>query len=88
MMKRVAGRPITGWRLWLFRIIAFTVVPALLFLLLEIGLRIVGYGFPTTATIKCEVNGRASYCGNVKFGWRFFPRNIAREFDPFIVSCG
>ncbi|MBU1260020.1 MAG: tetratricopeptide repeat protein [Planctomycetes bacterium] len=82
-----AGRPITGWRLWLFRIIAITVVPALLFLLLEITLRIVGYGFPTTATIKCEVNGRVSYCDNVKFGWRFFPRNIARSADPFIFPA-
>jgi tetratricopeptide (TPR) repeat protein len=80
-------KPITGWRLWLFRIIALTVVPALLFLLLEITLRIVGYGYPAAATIKCEVNGRVSYCDNVKFGWRFFPRNIARLFDPFVFPA-
>jgi len=85
--ERPSRRPITGQRLWLFRIIALTVIPALLFLLLELSLRIVGYGYPSTATIKCEVNGRASYCDNVKFGWRFFPRNIAREFDPFIFPA-
>jgi tetratricopeptide (TPR) repeat protein len=79
--------PITGRRLWLFRIVALTVIPALLFLLLEMGLRIVGYGYPSTVTIKCEVNGEASYCDNVKYGWRFFPRNIAREYDPFIMSA-
>ena len=77
-------RPISARRLWLFRILALTVIPALLFVLLELGLRIVGYGFPSAATIKYEVNGRTFYCDNVKFGWRFFPRNIAREFDPFI----
>ncbi len=86
-MKRVSDRPITGWRLWLFRIIAITVVPALLFLLLEITFRIVGYGFPATSTIKSEVNGMVSYCDNVKFGWRFFPRNIARSADPFIFPA-
>ncbi|MBW8041611.1 MAG: tetratricopeptide repeat protein [Planctomycetes bacterium] len=81
--EKPSPNPITGWRLWLFRIIALTVIPALLFLFLELGLRIVGYGFPSAATLKCEVNGRKSYCDNIKFGWRFFPRNIAREFDPF-----
>ena len=79
--------PITGRRLWLFRIVALTVIPALLFLLLELGLRIVGYGYPSAAILKCEVNGEASYCDNVKFGWRFFPRNIARESDPFIFPA-
>jgi len=86
-VKKVVQKPITGWRLWLFRIIALTVIPVLLFLLLELGLRIVGYGFPSAATIKYEVNGGVSYCNNVKFGWRFFPRNIAREFDPFIFPA-
>ncbi|MHC4543484.1 MAG: tetratricopeptide repeat protein, partial [Planctomycetota bacterium] len=85
--QKSSRRPITGWRLWLFRIVALTLIPALLFLLIELGLRVVGYGFPSTATIKCEVNGRTSYCNNVKFGWRFFPRNIAREFDPFILPA-
>jgi tetratricopeptide (TPR) repeat protein len=85
--QKPTRRPITGWRLWLFRIVALTVIPALLFLLLELGLRIVGYGFPSTATIKCEVNGKEFYCDNVKFGWRFFPRNLARESDPFIFPA-
>jgi len=82
--KKVPPKSITGRRLWLFRIIALTVVPALLFLLIELGLRVAGYGFPASAFIKHEVNNRASYCDNVKFGWRFFPRNTARESDPFV----
>ncbi len=82
--KEVAPTPITGWRLWLFRIIAVTVIPALLFLLVEVSLRIAGYGFPTTATVKYKLNGQDAYCDNVKFTWRFFPPTIGREFDPFI----
>jgi len=78
------SKPITGWRLWLFRVIAIVVIPTILFLLLEMSLHIVGYGFPVTATVKCELKGTDCYCDNVKFGWRFFPRNIASDFVPFI----
>ncbi|MHC4308475.1 MAG: tetratricopeptide repeat protein [Planctomycetota bacterium] len=86
-VKKVTRKPVTGWRLWLFRIVALTVIPAFLFLLLELSLRIVGYGFPSTAMVKCEVNGKEFYCDNVKFGWRFFPRNLARESSPFIFPA-
>jgi tetratricopeptide (TPR) repeat protein len=79
--------PVTGWRLWLFRVIAVTVIPALLFLLLEITLRIVGFGFPTTTTIKCKVNDKASYRSNSKFAWRFFHPNVARMANPFVFPA-
>lgn len=75
---------VTGRRLWLFRIIAVTVIPALLFLLLEISLRLVGYGFPTTITIKDKINDELCYYNNTKFAWRFFHPNIARTTDPFV----
>lgn len=78
---------VTGWRLWLFRAIAVTVIPALLFLLLEITLRMVGYGFPTSTTIKCKVNGKASYRSNIKFAWRFFHPNVARTANPFVFPA-
>ncbi len=45
-----------------------------------------GYGFSPAATVGCEVNGAACRGDNVKFSWRFFPRNIAPEFDPFLFS--
>jgi hypothetical protein len=69
-----------GWRLWLFRVAALTIIAALLFVCLEIALRVAGYGFPATATVKCKLNGQDAYCDNVKFSWRFFPPPIAREF--------
>ena len=75
---------IAGRRLWLFRIIALTVFPVLLLLVVELSLRIAGYGFSPHAIIKCQLNGADAYCDNVKFGWRFFPPNIARESEPFI----
>jgi len=86
-LEAVPHKHITGRRLWLYRIAAFTIIPVLLFLLLELGLRIAGYGFPADAIIKYKVDGRVSYCDNVKFCWRFFPKEIAREFNPFRFSA-
>jgi len=71
----------------LFRIGAVTVVPVVLFLLAELSLRVVGYGFPPAAIIKCNVDGKDAWCDNPKFGWRFFPRRIAREFVPFVFPA-
>ena len=73
-------------RLFVFRAISVLVIPILLILLLEIGLRIVGYGYRTEAIIKCEINGKEACCDNSRFGWRFFPKNIAREFTPFTFT--
>jgi len=78
------SQAISPMRLWVFRLVSIVLVPLLLFGLLEVVLRIAGYGFPTTSIVRCEVNGKKRYCDNVKFGWQFFPKNIAREFGPFV----
>jgi tetratricopeptide (TPR) repeat protein len=70
--------------LWLFRLAALILAPVGFVLLVEVGLRAGGYGFSPAATVACEVKGVACRGDNVKFSWRFFPRNIAPEFDPFI----
>lgn len=82
--KLITPGAITGWRLWLFRMIVLIVFPVLLLVAAEIALRIVGYGFSPKAMIKYRIDGRDFFCDNVKFGWQFFPRNIARESEPFI----
>jgi len=84
--KQIPPSVITGWRLWLFRVIALTIFPSLL-LLLDLSLRIAGYGFSSNAIIKFQADGKDACCDNVKFGWRFFPRNIARESEPFIFPA-
>jgi len=85
-IKELPDKRITGWRLWLFRVVALTVIPALLFVLLGLVLRIAGYGYPTNAMIRYKENGKVFYCDNVKFCWRFFPKEISREFNPFRIS--
>jgi tetratricopeptide (TPR) repeat protein len=64
-----------------------TVVGPVLFLgILELGLRAIGYGYNPHVAIPCEIDGRPHLGENVKFGWRFFPPILAREFEPFLFE--
>jgi tetratricopeptide (TPR) repeat protein len=77
---------ISARRLWLFRILAAIIMPVMALVLLEIALRVIGYGYPASAFVKCRVDNRTVYCSNIKFAWQFFPPQISRQFDPpFVV---
>ena len=78
---------ISARRLWLFRVITAIAAPILLMVLLEVVLRVTGYGFPPSAFVKCTIKGRTVYCSNNKFGWRFFPPEISRWFHPLVVPA-
>jgi tetratricopeptide (TPR) repeat protein len=83
-VKEMPVVSVTGWKLWLFRVLAITVIPAFIFLLLESGLRLAGYGYPTSLAIRYKIKDMDSYYSNIKFSWRFFDPKIARTTDPFI----
>ncbi len=51
-------------------------LPFLLFGLLEVGLRVCGYGYPTSLFITSENKEMLKF--NPRFTWRFFPPEIAR----------
>ena len=82
--KQVRREPVTGRRLWLFRLIAVVGVPLVLLCLLETGLRVVGYGYQPGVTVACKVNGVPHRGDNLTFSRRFFPAMLAREFEPFV----
>jgi tetratricopeptide (TPR) repeat protein len=86
-IKAQALAHISARRLWLFRVITAVILPILIVVLLEVVLRVVGYGFPTSAFVKCQFKGRTVYCSNPKFGWRFFPPEISRFLPPFVVPA-
>jgi len=67
----------TSRRTWLFRFGALLVLPLLFFILLELALRLSGYGFPADFFIKVE--GHDGYTGNDEFGLMFFDRNMLRK---------
>lgn len=76
---------ISGRRLWMFRITT-ALVSCLLFLsLLEVSLRLAGCGYPPRPIIRYSDDGFEGYVDNARFSWRFFPRNLAREFNPFTL---
>jgi len=74
--------PPSRLRLWLFRVIAATVIPLVLLGLGEIGLRVAGYGYKTSFFIEAD----GLYTINKEFGLRFFPHSLARPPWPAYVD--
>ncbi len=71
------GRPSTLRKVGLGLVTA-TLIPVLLLVALELGLRLAGYGTPTAFFLPVE--GRDDVLTtNPRFGWRFFPPELARE---------
>ena len=79
--------PSSARRVWLFRLTAILLGPILFLGLLELGLRAFGYGYNPHVAIPCEIDGKRFLGENVKFGWRFFPPILAREFEPFLFAA-
>jgi len=71
-------------RKWLFRLAVMIVAPVLFFTVLEAGLRLGGYGYPTAFFVGSDAEG--VYTSNPQFGWRFFPRSLARAPVPCVLS--
>lgn len=81
------GPRIGRGKLWLFRCLAATLIPLILLLLVEWGLRVGGYGHPTRPAIKDEIGDRRVYRNNSQFTWLFFPREIARTSTPYVFDA-
>jgi tetratricopeptide (TPR) repeat protein len=81
--KRQPRQPISRRRLWVFRLVVLVAAPILTLLLLEAGLRLAGYGFPTAVMVPRRIDGTACWCDNYRFAWRFFPPAIARTTESF-----
>lgn len=73
----VAGR-MSRRRLWLMRLAAATVVPLFVFGAVELGLRLVGYGYQTSYFLPSKIEGQNFLLPNPKFAYRFFPPALAR----------
>lgn len=75
-------RTLSPQRLWLFRILAVVVVPALLLGGLELALRIAGYGYPTTFFVRSPMPGQTSLVENRRFSLRYFAPELMRIPNP------
>ena len=66
----------------LFRWVSMVGLPVLFLMLVEIVLRIAGVGYPTAFFVPAKTGPPGLYTENPRFGWRFFPRRLARAPDP------
>ncbi len=62
-------------------------VPLLALAVVELGLGIARFGYPTRFFLKTRINGRAVYVENDKFGRRFFPPEMARSPSPLVLPA-
>lgn len=61
-------------------------IPLFVLALLELVLRVAGYGYPTHFLLADRFNGQKVFHDNQQFGWRFFPPAIARTTRPVVLS--
>jgi len=77
--------PPSRGRLWLFRIAAILGAPVLLLLLAEGVLRLTGSGYPPSFLLPVPEREEV-WTTNPRYGWRFFPRPLARTPVPLEVE--
>jgi tetratricopeptide (TPR) repeat protein len=80
-----AAATISPGRRWCFRFVAL-LIPLFVLALLELALRLAGYGYPTHFLLVDRINGQNVLRDNQQFGWRFFPAAIARTTRPVVLS--
>lgn len=76
--KPITKPTISGRRLWCFRFAAMLGMPFLLLCGLELGLWLVGFGYPTAFLLPSSNRGSETFVQNGRFGWRFFGPDKSR----------
>jgi tetratricopeptide (TPR) repeat protein len=69
-------------RKWLFGLTVVVLVPLIVFGVVEMGLRVAGYGYPTSFFKRIRIQNEDYFVENDKFGLRFFPPALARSPAP------
>jgi tetratricopeptide (TPR) repeat protein len=73
-----APRGTSTGRKWLFRLAALVGMPALAFGVLELALRLIGYGYSTSFFVKNPVAGQNTVVENRQFSRRYFSKELVR----------
>lgn len=77
----------TGSRARWFRLAAALGLPLFFAVLVEIGSRVAGYGYPTSFFLLRTIGDRASLVDNQEFGKRFFPPGLVRYPKPMAIPA-
>src|SRR5262245_43826347 len=76
---------ITGWKLWGFRLGILIAAPIIFFGLVELCLRLAGFGYSTSFLLTDTNGGHSTFVQNNRFGWRFFGAQMSRLPAPFSI---
>src|SRR5215475_5961643 len=71
---------------WAIRLALAVGSPLLFFALLELILRLSGFGYPTSFLLPATINAQRCFIQNDRFGWRFFGKQLAREPYPLKLA--
>ena len=66
-------------RRWVFRLLAIVGGPAFFLILLELLLRLFGFGYTTAFLVPCQTGDGEALCTNLKATWSYFPPEAARQ---------
>ncbi len=73
------------WKTWCFRLAASLGAPILSFGLVEAGLRLAGFGYPTGFLLPASRQEQKTFVQNNQFGWRFFGARMSRLPHPISI---
>ena len=74
-----------GRRIWFFRLLLAVGIPMVFLGLLELTLRLAGFGYPPAFLLPAWHDGQKLFVQNNQFGWRFFGAAMARTPAPFAI---
>ena len=72
-------------KLWCFRLLVAMGVPTVVLGMMELTLRLVGFGYPTGFLLPSQNDGQKVFIQNNRFGWRFFGEAMARIPEPICL---
>lgn len=72
-------------KLWCFRLALAIGIPMLFLGAVEMGLRVIGFGYSTAFLLPAQRDGEPVWIQNNRFGWRFFGPAMARIPEPVCI---
>jgi tetratricopeptide (TPR) repeat protein len=78
---------VASWRVWALRILIGCLAPVLFVVLVELGLRLFGVGYPTDVTVPCTVQGQPASCYNLFFAAPFFPPGMIKTPQMYVIPA-
>ena len=82
-----AARASRGWSVWPTRIGIGILVPVVILIAVELGLRFFDVGFPTDLTQPCSVHGHPAACYNLFFPAPFFPPGMIKTPQAYAIPA-